>query len=78
MTWEMSFFMTHMRVISEWKETDGLEDNLWLEKGQGKTLQGPAHRGVREAQGSGPYGQRDTEHGGDHTGERLLGGTRTA
>lgn len=50
MTWEMSFFMTHTRVISEWKETDGLEENLWLEEGQEKNLQGPAHRGVREAQ----------------------------
>ena len=50
MTWEMSFFVTHTGVISVWKETDELEENLWLEEGQGKTLQGPAHRDVREAQ----------------------------
>ena len=50
MTWEMSFFATHTGVISEWKEMDGLEENLWLEEGQGKTLQGPGHKGVREAQ----------------------------
>lgn len=83
MTWEMSFFVTHMGVISEWKEIGGLEENLWLEEGKGKTLQGPAHRGVREAQtqimgGCGPCRQRDMEHRGDHAGERLLGGTGTA
>lgn len=50
MTWEMSFFMTHTGVISAWKGTDGLEENLWMEEGQGKTLQGLASRGVREAQ----------------------------
>lgn len=83
MIWEISFFVTHTGVISEWKETDGLEENLWLEQGQGKPPQGPAHRGVREAQTQimgvcGACRERDMEHGGDHAGKRLLGETRTA
>lgn len=28
MTWEMSFCVTHMGVISDWNKTDGLEENL--------------------------------------------------
>lgn len=48
-TWEMSFIVTHTGVISDWRGTDGLEENLCLE-GQGKALKDLAHRGVREAQ----------------------------
>lgn len=48
-TWEMSFVVTHTGVISDWRGTDGLEENLCLE-GQGKALKDLAHRGVREAQ----------------------------
>lgn len=28
MTWEMSFFVTHRGVISDWIKTNGLEENL--------------------------------------------------
>lgn len=28
MTWEMSFFVTHTGVISDWNKTDGLERKL--------------------------------------------------
>lgn len=27
-TWEMSFFVTHRGVISDWIKTNGLEENL--------------------------------------------------
>lgn len=28
MTWEMSFFVTHTGVISDWNKTNGLEKNF--------------------------------------------------
>lgn len=47
-TWEISFIVTHTGVISDWRGTDGLEENLCLE-GKGKPLKDLAHRVVREA-----------------------------
>lgn len=28
----MSFIVTHSRVISDWRGTDGLEENLWKDR----------------------------------------------
>lgn len=81
-TWEVSFIVTHTRVISDWTGTDGLEENLCLE-GQGKALKDLANRGVRRAQtqlgeGCGLCRQQDVERGGDHSSKRFLGGMGTA
>lgn len=60
----------------------GWKKYLWLEEGGGKTLQGPARRGVREdqTQAMGVVIPMTAGHGapGDHAGQRLLARMGTA